>query len=170
MRQVLILCGCVLLMLTAGCGDSNSVESAISSVNQNNMQRLINLYVRYQTQHRWQGPPSEDAFRDYIAQVQPVMLERMGVDPGNLDQLFVSERDNQPFQIRYGIPGSARGSNEAVIFEASGDQGKRQVGFTSSVIEEVADDQRYDGLWSGKISGQPVVQTPADPTQRGAKQ
>ena len=71
----------------------------------------------------------------------------MQVDPGNLDALFVSDRDGQPFVVRYGVSGGL-GATDAVIFEQQGRNGKRQVGFTDGTVEEV-DSARYDQLLQG---------------------
>ena len=66
-------------------------------------------------------------------------------------QLFVSPRDNQPFKIRYGVQGSIMGSSEPVIFEATGVDGKREVGFLNMTEKEV-DAAEYDALWAGKAA------------------
>ncbi len=140
----------VVLCLVAGCG-RGSIDDSIAAVNETNLQRLSNLYVRYQTQHQWQGPPSEEVFRQYITDQAPNTLERMGIDSGSVADLFVSQVDNQPFQIRYGIPGNARGTNDAIVFEVEGRNGVRRVGYTSMKVEDVEDQQRYDGLLDGSI-------------------
>jgi hypothetical protein len=140
----------VLMCGLLGCG-ANTADESIAEVNKTNLQRLANLYVRYQTQHQWQGPPSEEVFRQYIADTAPTTLERMGVDPAEVDQLFVSQVDDQPFKIRYGVPGNSRGSNDAIVFEVEGSDGVRRVGFTSMKVEDVEDDSRYAGLMDGSI-------------------
>ena len=45
--------------LLAGCGNSTDPDSAIAAVNQQNIQRLANLYFDYQMKHDWHGPPDE---------------------------------------------------------------------------------------------------------------
>ena len=69
------------------------------------------------------------------------------MDIDNIDELFVSERDGQPFKIRWGMVSRVRGPSQPVIFEAEGVEGKRQVGFTSSKMQEV-DSAEYDRLWT----------------------
>ena len=143
-----------LLLISAltlvGCGKM-SPNDAIASVNKTNVHRLANLYVRFQTEHRWAGPKDEEELRAYIDQLDPMVLERMGIDPTTTDDLFQSEIDGEPFKIRYGVRGNARGSNEAVVFESTGKGGVRRVGFTSTKVEEVDDDARYQGLLDGSI-------------------
>jgi hypothetical protein len=94
------------------------------------------------------GPADEAVFREFIRTYDAKKLARIGVDPQAFDALFVSDRDGQPFKIRYGVPGSARGSREPVIFESQGVDGKWQVGFLDMDVRE-ADDEEYERLWSG---------------------
>lgn len=76
--------------------------------------------------------------------ISPTRLERMQVDPNNIEGLFVSDRDGQPFVVRYGVNGGL-GAKDPVVFEAEGSGGMRQVGFTDGSVEEV-DSARYDQL------------------------
>ena len=134
----------------AGCGKGASPESAIAAANQQNIQRLANLYFAYQMKHEWQGPRDEQAFQQFLRGYNPNKLTRIGVDPNAIDELFINERDNQPFKIRYGVRGSAMGSSEPVIFEAEGVGGRRMVGFLNMVQREV-DKEEYNDLWAGRM-------------------
>jgi hypothetical protein len=136
----------VLLLALAGCGPS--VQKQVAAMNGSNIQRLSNLYAAHQNIKAGTGPKDEAAFKAFIKDFDKNKLEMMGVDPNNLDALFKSERDGQPFKIRYKV-GGGRGSVDPVIFEASGKGGKKQVGFTGGKVEDV-DDAQYAQLWSGK--------------------
>jgi hypothetical protein len=135
--------------LLTGCGGGNDPQSAIAAVNQQNIQRLANLYFAYQMKHEWHGPPDEESFKKFLRGYNPEKLTRIGIDPGAIDELFVNERDGQPFKIRYGVRGSAMGSTEPVIFEAEGAGGRRMVGFLNMVQREV-DEAEYTDLWEGR--------------------
>jgi hypothetical protein len=135
----------------AGCGDSTDPDSAIAAVNEQNIQRLANLYFAYQMKHEWHGPPDEQAFKQFLRGYNPAKLTRIGIDPNAIDEVFVSERDGEPFTIRYGVLGSAMGSSEPVIFEAKGVSGRRNVGFLNMVQREV-EDAEYNDLWAGRMS------------------
>jgi hypothetical protein len=79
----------------------------------------------------------------------PHRLEMMRVDPAKVDDLFVCERDGQPFIIKYGQSGGIM-SKLPVVFEKEGRDGMRQVAFTNGQVEE-ADSARYQELLqSGK--------------------
>jgi hypothetical protein len=130
-----------------GCSSHTDPDSAIASVNGTNIQRLANLYFTYQSQHDWHGPANEADFKSFLRGYNPHKLTRIGIDPNALDKLFISERDGQPFKIRYGILGSAMGSSAPVIFESTGDGKRRLVGFLDMQQREV-DESEYNSLWS----------------------
>ena len=98
-------------MLSAlpGCRRSIDPDDAIAKVNETNMQRLANLYFTYQTKNKWHGPADEAAFKKFLSGFNPKKLTRIGIDPNTIDELFVNERDGQPFKIRYDVPGSRDG-------------------------------------------------------------
>lgn len=144
----------LLVTLAIGCSSGNKAASALADANSSNVQRLANLYFTFQSEHEWRGPQDETEFKTFLRSVNPAKLERIGIDPNNIDALFISERDGQPFAIRYGVPGSVMGSAEPVIFEATGDGGKRQVGFLNMTQREV-DAAEYDALKSGKVVAAP---------------
>lgn len=149
---------CAVLGVLIGCGGEVDPDAAIAKVNETNIQRLSNLYFAYQMKHDWRGPNEEAAFKDFIRHYAPRKLERIGIDPDAIDAIFVSERDGQPFQIRYSVVGSPMGSSEPVVFEKAGVGGKRMVGFLNMEQREV-DGREYNDLWEGKT---PVGQSTRD--------
>ena len=144
------LSGFSLLCLSClfGCGGA-TVESAIGQSNKTNIQRLGNMYQMFQFKNKFRGPEDEAEFKEFIKGVDVSILEPRGIDPNNVDALFISERDNEPFKIRYGVPTGPRGSTEAVIFENTGDGGPRMVGFLNMVQREVAAEE-YNQLLNAK--------------------
>ena len=130
----------------AGCSGRN-VAGAVGAMNDANIKRLANLYTAYQKQHAWLGPKDEAAFKSFITSEMPEeKLKLMGVDPAAVDEYFVSDRDGQPFKVKYAVKGGFR-VVAPVVFEQQGVEGKRQVGFTNSVKVEAVDAARYDELW-----------------------
>ena len=136
----------LLLIGFGGCGSGETTDNLVAEANATNIQRLANLYMGFQARNNYQGPTDEAAFKEFISGFNAKKLQRMGID--DTDSLFSSERDGQPFKIRYGIAGSSRGSDDAVIFEATGVEGKRRVAYLNSKLEEVESGQ-YDKLWAG---------------------
>ena len=91
------------LFTLTGCG-SESAESALAKNNETNIQRLSNLYFSFQMKNGWKGPKDEQDFKAFLNSFSPKKLERIGIDPARIDDLFVSGRDGQPFKVRYGVP------------------------------------------------------------------
>lgn len=136
-----------LLLPAAGCGGGNSPDEMIGKANATNLQRLCNLYVLYQTRNGWQGPPDEATFKEFIDSQGDRILKRMGVEPGNVTAIFASERDSEPYVIRWGLPGNPRGEAVPIVFEKTGVDGMRMVGFSKPEHREV-DDAEYQQLMS----------------------
>ena len=144
-RWLVLLLGA--LAVVAGCTQNNPARR-IAAANDSNILRLSNLYQAYRLHKGNQGPKDEADIKNFLQQdLTPTRLERMGVDPNNIDGLFISDRDGQPFVVRYGV-GGGLGATDAVVFEQQGRDGKRQVGFTNGSVEEV-DSARYDQLLKG---------------------
>lgn len=131
----------------SGCG-RDGTANAVAAMNDTNLKRLANLYAAHQNLQGGKGPKGEAEFKGYIRGFDPTKLGMMGVDPNNVDAVFTSDRDGQPFKVRYGV-GGGRGSSDAVVFEAAGKDGLRQVGFTDGKVQEVGDAE-YKTLLAGK--------------------
>lgn len=131
----------VVAACVTGCGSRDMTgDSVIRAANPSNIHRLTNLYSAFATQHGGNGPRDEKEFREYIAAMGPHRLGRMGIDPQAIDKIFTSERDSQPFIIRYGRKGSdAPPSGSAaqyggvIVLEAQGADGTRRAGFIGTL-------------------------------------
>lgn len=138
---------CALIVSGLGCGGSDPL-STLAKANERNIQRLSNLYLSFHSLNDWRGPNDEEEFKAFLREMRPERLRRIGIEPAEVDQIFINERDGEPFKVRYGVPGSMMGSSDPVIFEATGVNGKRMVGFLNMVQREV-DNTEYERLWSG---------------------
>jgi len=149
-KSVQLLLSGLLVAVTAlvGCSQS-SPESSVASLNESNVQRLTNLYFAYQKKFDLIGPKDEQDFRQFVQGISAEKLTRIGLDPSSIDAVFVSERDGQPYKIRYRVKGNIRGSDEPVVFESQGVDGKRMVGFLNMTQREV-DAAEYEQLWGSK--------------------
>ena len=143
----IVVCS-LMIGLLVGCGGSDP-SSALVAANDTNLKRLANLYAAYQSRNDWRGPASEEEFKSFLKNWNPQKLANLGVDPAGIDDLFVSTRDNEPFKVRYGVPGNSMGSDAPVIFEATGVSGSRRVGFLNMTQRDV-DEAEYTELWEGK--------------------
>jgi hypothetical protein len=126
----------LLLGNLGGCGPTKGDAKAfVQKMNSSNGKRLVNLYAQYQGEYGT-GPKSDVIFKKYIAAKSPAALKEMGVAPESIDKLFISERDGQPFFVRYGIPFGG-GLQQAVVFESQGQGGKVDVFFFGLKTVEV---------------------------------
>lgn len=155
--QCLLFGWCLLCVI--GCGKGDDSASMIADLNSNNAKRLGNLYSLYQNLNKFQGPKDEAELKEFIKTQSPARLKKAGIDINNVDELFISERDGKPFKIRWGLATRVRGPSQPVVFEAEGVEGKRQVGFTASKMQEV-DSAEYDRLW--KIEPDDLVPPESD--------
>ena len=150
---------CFLVLLGAlatltGCRGVDA-DSMIADANDSNVKRLATLYSFFHIQNRYKGPKSEEQLREFIETQDASRLKRGGIDATKLDELFVSERDGEPFVVRYGVNTVIRGPSLPVVFESTGVDGTRQVGFCNGLMKEV-DEEEYDRLMAGEADNEKV--------------
>lgn len=131
-------------MSAVGCRDT-TIEDGVAALNKTRIQQLYNCYSLYGHYNQYRGPKDEASFKEFLLQPKyEKNLKMMQIDRDNLDEIFVSERDGEPFKVRYGVNGLG---NKAVIFETTGVDGKRMVA-NATPVEVEADE--YEAYWSGK--------------------
>lgn len=139
-----------------GCGGSFNPKAAVKKANDNNMKLLVTCYTTFQamnTEGSYLGPKDEAEFREFLGgKAATNFLTNVDFDTSNMDSLFINDRDGEAFTIRWGVQGSPRGSNEPVIFEKVGVDGKRLVGFTSHKYIEPSGDKQYDEWFEGNYT------------------
>lgn len=128
----------------SGCDSNGEVKEIYST----NIKKLHLCYVMYLEKHEYEGPQNEAEFKDYLKNDPTAifLLKRIDVTPEMVDEIFVSDRDGQPFEIRYGVKGEA---DHAVIFESVGVEGTRLIALTKPI--EVDDEDEYQDYLTGKI-------------------
>jgi hypothetical protein len=156
-------------VLATGCSQHPNASSLIEQMNDSNGKRLANLYSVYQARHNFTGPNNRAAFVKFIQQgILPSELEGTGVDPNAIDDLFTSERDGEPFFIRYGVVAPSWGvSHQAVVFEENGSGGGVAVFMTGPKRIEVAKDEvmAYRNGDKDELPDKPLVAPP--PGEKG---
>jgi len=110
------------------------------------IKNLATVRGQYIGKNKGQLPPNVDALKAFAKTLSPEQLKGFGVE-GDVDQLFVSPRDNEPYVYRFvkegGVPGV--GANVVVFYEKTGKNGKRWVAYSTTQIEEV-DEKRFKEL------------------------
>jgi hypothetical protein len=123
----------VIVAATMGCSAS---ENSSANEETSHLRLLTNVIAR-SSRELGRDPASEQELK---AAIDKMGLSLQSMKVASIDELFVSERDGQPFVIVYGS--SPQG---VAAYEQTGIDGKRQVGFKLGNIEEV-DEARFAEL------------------------
>lgn len=129
-RAMIISCS----LMLAGCGGE---QQAAAQRESSHLKPLVVIYGQYLAR-TGQPPPSEEVFKKFVAERGTPLLTKIGIDV--VDDVFVSERDGQPYVVVYGSPpeGLAR---DLVAYEQTGVDGKRLVGYSLGLVAEVDEDE-----------------------------
>jgi hypothetical protein len=125
--------------LLAGC----SQDAPPPTVQQIHLKDLAVAYGRFIASHRGQSPKDEKEFKAFVQTMLPYLPSK----PTDVDSLFVSPRDNQPYVVRYGASSAVSGSGQApvVAYEQQGVDGNRFIATILGAVEEV-DEARFREL------------------------
>jgi hypothetical protein len=111
------------------------------------LQKLVVLYGQYLGRHRGAAPVDEAAFRKSIEGLSDGERGSRGLS--DINAVFTSPRDKQPYVVRYGGKIGAPGPDGPpwVAYEKEGQGGKRYIGFATGQMEEV-DERRLQEILS----------------------
>jgi hypothetical protein len=132
--------------MIAGCGPDN----ALSSPTALHMKGLANAYLDHVVGAN--GPPTDEAaLKKHMKGLRASVQYDYHINPDNIDASFVSERDNQPLVVLYGVgPGKISGDSKKVIaHEKTGKNGKRLVVFASTKVD-IVDEAELERLKTAK--------------------
>jgi hypothetical protein len=147
--------------LLHGCGPgAPDPKALVRSLNDANGKRLVNFYNQYQMEFG-RGPKDEAELRKFILAKSPAALDEMGVSAETLDSLFVSERDKQPFFIRYGAP--VGGGRQALVMESQGSGGLVAVFFSGPKVVQATAAEAEDYKSGRKDEPSSVESAPPRP-------
>ena len=147
----LLLITFIALVGSTGC-TGDRVASQVAEVSKTNLQKLSNVYSLYVTRNGYKGPKDEEAFRDFLENDPSIEknLGYMGIDRADFEKISISERDDQPFLVRYGLNLPPMSPKQPQVLETVGVDGVRMVIMSNGDIVEVADDAEYAKMASGK--------------------
>lgn len=136
----------LVVLVSALCISGSGCNSATNLVEENStLKPLMVAYGSYLAAHRGVPPASEAEFKAYVDENwQRIASFPQGKKP---EDLFISNRDKQPYVILYGAvtgpPGPA--GQPVIAYEKTGVRGKRLVASALSAVEEV-DEARFKQL------------------------
>jgi hypothetical protein len=105
-----------------GCGGSTETPPAKLA-----LQHLAIYYGKYIASHKGSGPKNEAEFKTFIKNADSTV---------DLDKLFVSDRDSQPYTVIY-APGKRFGPSDVIAYEKEGAGGIRFVAFGTTQVREL---------------------------------
>ena len=136
------LIGALIFTVVVGCSSAEKKQSLQREAS--HLHWLLRLYTF--ARQKGKSPNSEQEFKQFIGSIDPAMADRTraGANITSTDELFISERDGQPYTVFYGTRPKGVG-NDVLAFEQKGVGGKRYVGYGLGFVEEV-DEQRFSEL------------------------
>jgi len=137
----------------------------LAELNDSNIKRVANVYSMFQFRNDMKGPKDEAALMSYLQGQDEGRLKRIGIDKSKLDELFIGERDQQKFKIRWGVDTRVHAPPDPVVFEAEGVDGVRMVAFAGGDVVE-ADLEQYEKFWKGESHSDSASTLPEGGGQR----
>jgi hypothetical protein len=125
-------------LLVAGCGGPRNPSGAAAQSSR--LRALAAFYKQYQDSHRRRPPENEAEFKAYLKTLSPEQLDAWKIS--DIDQAFISERDNEPYVILYGKQAAKA---RLIGSEKSGKDGKRMVVHATGQVE-LADEAQFQKL------------------------
>jgi hypothetical protein len=110
--------------------------------------RIKNLAIirgQYMSRNQGKVPPNVEALKTFAKSLNPDQLKGFGVT-SDVEPMFVSPRDNEPFVYRVvkeSAPGV--GTKTVVFHEKTGKNGKRMVAYPTGEVQEV-DEAKFKEL------------------------
>lgn len=129
------------LLTSWGCNEQNPPPTPQES----HLKALAVCYGKFIQQNKGQPPKDEAEFKAFIQKLGPSQIPGGAAD---LDSLFISPRDRQPYVVRYGLDRSQMmpGPNMPVVaYEQTGLEGKRYVADMVGGVREV-DEAKFKEL------------------------
>jgi predicted NACHT family NTPase len=119
-------------LVLSGCdsGDTGVTETD----DKQRLTKVLRLYQVYLEKNK-AGPPDEKTLRSF-GQALTAQERNEYMIGDDLDSIFTSSRDNQPFVIQYGKKIESGGEPEAIAWEARGVNGLRYVALSIGYVEE----------------------------------
>ena len=138
-RFAVLISFCV---VAAGCQRKPAGELAPA---ESNVKSIAIFYGRYMSQNRGRTPPDKEALKKFIASHPATELAALKIT--DVEQLFVSPRDQQAYVVLYGakLPPPGPSGSPVIAYEKDGDGGRRFVAFANAGVEEL-DDARFRQL------------------------
>lgn len=134
----------LVVFLTGGCSDPGRPNQAEES---SSLKPLATFYGKFVNQHGGKAPGSEAEFKAFLKEPKNAESLRLEFQVADIDAMFVSPRDNQPYVVTYGTLAGPPGPGGApvVAHEKTGVEGRRFVASALGAVEDV-DEARFRAM------------------------
>jgi hypothetical protein len=119
------------LCLADGCSPAVAPPEPDAKVN---LKKVLALYKAYVDRNR-RGPASREELVAFGQKLTPQDRDVLMIGE-DLEGIFVSPRDNQPYAITYKLNLAPGGPTKAIAWEATGKNGRRFVALSMGYVEE----------------------------------
>jgi len=116
--------GSAMLIFAIGCTPTQA------PVEQTRLSKLAVFYGKYISQNKGQTPPGEKELKAFIQKNDNTV---------NLDELFTSPRDKEPYVVRYKLGMAAPGAAMVTAHEKTGVDGKKMISLATGEVRTVDD-------------------------------
>jgi hypothetical protein len=144
--SVLGLSCCVLV--SAGCGAKEVKHEPTEA--EKNIQCFNFLYQQYTAKHQ-RRPANAAELKEYAKGLPAKELKALAIEEGGLDKVFVSPRDNQPYEIFKGMP--VHGMMPISVYEKEGEGGVRLGVTAQGTVVQIDDEGMQKMLDAEKAKG-----------------
>jgi hypothetical protein len=127
--------------LLSGCGDG---EAQKQMQERDNIRTLARMYGQFMSGHRGVGPKNEAEFKQYLESRKG---ELAGEQITDINTLFISNRDEKPYVVVYGLgqPAAMTPTGRVIAYEQQGVDGKRMVAYETMAADEL-DEERFKSV------------------------
>lgn len=132
----------LLAVVFAGCGRQQAELKSERDPGERPILKVLSIYSRFQRENN-RSPANTEELKGWLKRQDKTVREQLGAD--DVEKVFISPRDNQPFQINPPNPRVMGGQGRVVIYEKVGVDGKRQTASSMATVAEMDEEtlRRY---------------------------
>lgn len=129
----------LVIVLLIGLAVQTGCQQTQKPVEEARPSQLAIFYGRFIRENKGKSPANEKELKEFIRKADSNV---------NVDDIFVSPRDREPYVVQYKSGSNMLGPDAITVHEKTGVDGKRMVGFATGQVR-IVDDAEFQKLMSG---------------------
>lgn len=130
---VKLACVAAVLIPMVGCGGGDSPEQTLEE--RQGLKAISVLYGTFLSMNGGQPPASGEQLKEFAGALKQNGRVPMGLDLEDLDSIFVSPRDGEPYVLLLGENALNNGGDRtAIAYEQTGRDGMRQIALSNTAV------------------------------------